>query len=143
MPSIRAFAVRRGRNLEELDRNLRVIYRGVGWQTVAALGLHYAARLLGAVEVFVILRVLGAPASPFQALFTSTGVTLFNTAFFIIPGQFGVMETAHIVMLKSMGFTAAMGLSLGVIRRIRKLITTALGLVLYAGHRSSAKEIDR
>ena len=137
VPSIRTFASLRERDLEELDRNMRVIYKGVGWQTVAALGLHYAARLLGAVEVFVILRVLGAHASPFQALFTSTGVTLFNTAFFIVPGQFGVMETAHVLMLQSMGFTAAMGLSLGVIRRVRKLATSAIGLVLYAGHKSA------
>jgi len=139
VPSIRTFVARRTGNLEELDRNLRVIYRGVGWQTVAALGLHYAARVLGAVEVFVILRVLGTHASPFQALFTSTGVTLFNTAFFVVPGQFGVMETAHIVMLRSMGFTAAMGLSLGVIRRIRKLVTSGLGLWLYAMHKSGPK----
>jgi 1L-myo-inositol 1-phosphate cytidylyltransferase len=138
VPSLRIFVVRRERALEELDRNLRVIYRGVGRQTVAALGLHYAARILGAVEVFVILRVLGTQASPFQALFTSTGVTLFNTAFFIVPGQFGVMETAHVLMLQSMGFTAAMGLSLGVIRRIRKLATSAIGLVLYAGHKSAS-----
>jgi 1L-myo-inositol 1-phosphate cytidylyltransferase len=142
-PSIRVFVARRERSLEELDGNLRIVYKGVGLQTVAALGLHYSARLLGVVEVFIILRVLGARASAFQALFTSAGVTLFNTAFFVVPGQFGVMETAHILMLKSLGFTAAMGLSLGIIRRIRKLATSALGLILYAGHKPArSKPVD-
>jgi 1L-myo-inositol 1-phosphate cytidylyltransferase len=136
VPSLRAFASRTERSLGELDSNLRLVYRGLRPQTAAALGLHYVARLLGAVEVFVILRVLGTPATPFQALFTSTGVTLFNTAFFVVPGQFGVMETAHVLMLQSLGFAAAIGLSLGVIRRVRKLVTSSIGLALYASHKT-------
>jgi 1L-myo-inositol 1-phosphate cytidylyltransferase len=139
VPSLRIFMARRRRDLEELDGNLRVVYQGLRPQTAAALGLHYVARLLGVAEVFIILRVLGTQVSPSQALFTSTGVTLFNTAFFVVPGQFGVMETAHILMLQSLGFTAAMGLSLGVIRRIRKLATSAIGLALYAGHKTPPK----
>jgi 1L-myo-inositol 1-phosphate cytidylyltransferase len=139
-PPLRMFAARRARSLGELDANLRLVYSGLKPQTLAALGLHYAARVLGVVEIFVILRVLGSPVSPFQALFTSTGVTLFNTAFFIVPGQFGVMETASILMLRSLGFAAAIGLSLGVIRRIRKLATSAIGLALYAGHKTPPRD---
>jgi 1L-myo-inositol 1-phosphate cytidylyltransferase len=138
VPPAARFAAKRRATLDELDANLRLIYRGLSPRTAAAVGLHYASRLLGAVEVFVILRVLGAAATPLQALFTSTYVTLVNTIFFLVPGQFGVMESAHVLALQSLGFGAAMGLSLGVIRRVRKLVTTAVGLALYAGHRSSA-----
>ena len=98
------------------------------------MALHYVSRLLGVVEVYVILRVLGADVSALQALFTSTGVTIINTAFFVVPGQFGVMESAHVLVLQSLGFPAALGLSIGVIRRIRKMATAAVGLVLYAVH---------
>ena len=101
-------------------------------RTAAAVALHYAARLVGVAEVYVILRVLGAHASALQALFTSTGVTIINTAFFIVPGQFGVAESAHALVLQSLGFPAALGLSLGVIRRIRKMATASVGLALYA-----------
>ena len=142
VPPVARFAAQRRESLEELDANLRLIYRGLSPRTAAAVGLHYASRLLGAVEVLVILRVLGAAATPLQALFTSTNVTLINTIFFIVPGQFGVMESAHVLALQSLGFSAAMGLSLGVIRRIRKLVTTAVGLLLYAGHRRSARQAD-
>jgi len=135
-PRLRGFIRRREDHLRDLDRNLRVVYVSLGPRTAAAAALHYASRLLGVVEVCVILRVLGAHASALQALFISTGVTIINTAFFVVPGQFGVMESAHVLVLQSLGFGAALGLSLGIIRRIRKLITTAVGLALYSGHRT-------
>jgi uncharacterized membrane protein YbhN (UPF0104 family) len=83
-------------------------------------------------EIYIILRVLGSQVSFVQAFFTATGVTLINTAFFVVPGNFGVMESAHILILQSLGFSAALGLSLGVIRRVRKLVTIAVGLALFA-----------
>jgi uncharacterized membrane protein YbhN (UPF0104 family) len=107
---------------------------------VAAVGLHFAARVLGAAEVYVIVRVLNAGVSALQSLFLSTGVTIINTAFFVVPGQFGVMETAHVLVLQSLGFPAALGLSIGVIRRIRKLVTSGLGLILYAAQKPGAPE---
>ncbi len=61
----------------------------------------------------------------------ATGVTIVNTAFFVVPGHFGVMESAHILIVRSLGFTAALGLSVGVIRRIRKLATIAVALFVF------------
>ncbi len=136
-PRVRGFVAKREHHIRELDANLHIVYESLSSRTAAAAVLHYVARLLGAVEVYIILRVLGAGASVLQSLFTQTGVTIINTAFFIVPGQFGVMESAHALVLQSLGFSAALGLSLGVIRRIRKMATAGVGLILYAGHTSS------
>jgi hypothetical protein len=59
--------------------------------------------------------MLGSQVSFIQAFFTATGVTIVNTAFFVVPGHFGVMESAHIL-----------------IRRIRKLATIAVALLVFA-----------
>jgi uncharacterized protein (TIRG00374 family) len=136
-PRVRGFIAKREGSIRELDDNLRIVYRCLSRRTAAAVALHYASRLVGVVEVYIILRVLGAHASALQALFTSTGVTIINTAFFIVPGQFGVAESAHALVLQSLGFPAALGLSLGVIRRIRKMATAAAGLALYAAQAPS------
>ncbi len=136
-PRVRRFIDKREGSIRALDDNLRIVYRCLSPRTAAAVALHYAARLVGVAEVYVILRVLGAHASAVQALFTSIGVTIINTAFFIVPGQFGVAESAHALVLQSLGFPAALGLSLGVIRRIRKMATATVGLVLYAVQRPS------
>jgi 1L-myo-inositol 1-phosphate cytidylyltransferase len=132
VPKVRRFAATRESQLKELDESLRIVYRNLKPGTALAAVLHYFARLLGVLEVFVILRVLGAPASLIQALFTATGVTIVNTAFFVVPGHFGVMESAHVLIVTSLGFTAALGLGVGVIRRIRKLATIAVALLVFA-----------
>ncbi len=142
-PRVRGFIAKREHHLRELDANLRVVYESLSPRTAAAVALHYGSRLLGVVEVYAILRVLGAEVSALQALFMSTGVTIINTAFFVVPGQFGVMESAHVLVLQSLGFPAALGLSLGVIRRIRKMATAAVGLVFYAVHMSSRSKPDK
>ncbi|HUT07864.1 MAG TPA: lysylphosphatidylglycerol synthase domain-containing protein [Candidatus Latescibacteria bacterium] len=131
-PKVRRFAAKREGQLKDLDESLRLVYMKLEPRTALAGVLHYFARLLGVFEVFVIFRVLGAPASFIQAFFTATGVTMINTAFFIVPGHFGVMESAHILIVRSLGFTAALGLSVGVIRRIRKLATIAVALFVFA-----------
>lgn len=132
IPRVRKFAAGREHHIRDLDENICTIYKHLDARTAAATALHFAARVLGAVEVYVIMRVLGAPLTPIQALFTSASVTIINTAFFIVPGQVGVQESAHMLVLQLLGFPAALGLSLGVIRRLRKLATSAVGLVLYA-----------
>lgn len=139
-PRVHRFIAKRERHLRELDANLRVVYESLSPRTVAAAALHYVGRLLGVAEVYVILKVLGAEVSALQALFASTGVTIINTAFFIVPGQFGVMESAHALVLQSLGFPAALGLSIGIIRRIRKMATAAVGLILYASERSAGSK---
>ena len=132
VPRIQGFIDKREGHIRDLDANLRIVYSNFNPKTVAAAALHYVGRLLGVAEVYVILRALDAHSSFIQALFTSTGVTIINTAFFFVPGHFGVTESAHVLILQSLGFSAALGLSLGVIRRIRKLATIAVGLVLFA-----------
>ena len=131
IPRVRRFIAKRESSIRMLDDNLRAVYRCLSARTAAAVALHYAARLVGVAEVYVILKVLGAHASAVQALFTSIGVTIINTVFFLVPGQFGVAESAHALVLQSLGFPAALGLSLGVIRRIRKIATAGVGLALY------------
>jgi uncharacterized protein (TIRG00374 family) len=139
-PRVGRFIAKREGSIRMLDDNLRAVYRCLSTRTAAAVALHYASRLVGVAEVYVILRVLGAHASAVQALFTSIGVTIINTVFFIVPGQFGVAESAHALVLQSLGFPAALGLSLGVIRRIRKIATAAVGLALYAAQTSPRSE---
>jgi 1L-myo-inositol 1-phosphate cytidylyltransferase len=139
IPRVRRLAAGREHHIRDLDENICTIYKHLDARTAAATALHFAARVLGAVEVYLVMAVLGAPLSPVQALFLSAGVTIINTAFFIVPGQVGVQESAHMLVLQLLGFPAALGLSLGVIRRVRKLATSAVGLVLYATRPSQGR----
>ncbi len=130
-PRVRKWVEARKEHLEALDENLRLLYRKGHLKTAAAIGLHFLGRLAGAAEVLIILRVLGAPVNLVQAVFIYSVIVIINTVFFILPGQWGVTESASLLLLEALGRPAAIGLSLGVIRRIRKLVFVGLAFGLY------------
>jgi glycosyltransferase 2 family protein len=130
-PKIRGWFTSRESHLKELDANLHMLYLKANWKILAAAGFHFLARVLGVIELLIILRVLGVPVGIIQSLFIYVIIVVVNTVFFILPGQWGISESAGMLILKGMGQTAAVGLSLGIIRRIRKIAFVALALVLF------------
>jgi len=140
IPKVRRWVLNREEQLRALDRNLRLLYARANLKTAAALGLHVLARLAGVVEVLIILRALGVSADFVQAWFISAVVIISNTIFFILPGQWGITESASMLVLKSLGHPAAIGLSLSVIRRIRKLAFVCLALVFFMSEKKGLPE---
>jgi uncharacterized protein (TIRG00374 family) len=131
IPKARRWVLNREEKLRALDANLRLLYARANLKTAAALGLHILARLAGVVEVLIILRILNVPADYVQAWFISAIIVISNTIFFILPGQWGIMESTSMLVLKSLGHPASIGLSLSVIRRIRKLAFVCLALAFF------------
>jgi uncharacterized membrane protein YbhN (UPF0104 family) len=131
IPKVRRWVLNREEQAKALDGNLQLLYARANLKTAAALGLHILARLTGVVEIWLILKVLGVPADYVQAWFIASVVVISNTIFFILPGQWGITESAGMLVLKSLGHPAAIGLTLSVIRRIRKLAFVCLALVFF------------
>lgn len=130
LPAARRWVLKREIKFLAMDESLGPLYTRSNHRALLPLAAHVAARCVGVVEIMVILAVLDAPMSFVQALFVATMVTSANTAFFLFPGQWGVAESAHVLVLQSMGYPPAVGLSLGLIRRIRKLMFVSVALVL-------------
>lgn len=130
-PKIQGWFTARESHLRDLDANLRMLYTKADWRILAAGGLHFLSRILGALELLIILKVLGVPVGIIQAQFIYVIIVVVNTVFSILPGQWGITESAGMLILKGMGQTAAVGLSLGVIRRLRKLAFVGLAIVLF------------
>jgi uncharacterized membrane protein YbhN (UPF0104 family) len=132
VPKIRGLAVKHEAQLLAIDQNLQILYTRSNTKAIPSLALQIVGRLVGVLEVIVIMAVLRAPLGFVQALFVCTVVTAGNSLFFVLPGQWGVMEGLHVLVLQSLGYPAAIGLSLSVIRRIRKLAIAGVGLILFA-----------
>ena len=135
LPKLRGWAEKHGTQLEAMDRNFRLLYTRSNKRAIPPLLLHVLARLVGASELMIIMAVLKSPVNYVQALFISTVLTAGNTAFFVLPGQWGVTEGLSILVLQSLGFPAAIGLSVSVIRRVRRLIMAGLALILFAAEK--------
>jgi hypothetical protein len=121
-----------------MDQSLGLLYTRSNYRALLPIAFHLLARCVTVLEIMTILAVLGAPVTYIQAQFIATIVTSANTAFFLFPGQWGVTESVHVLVLQSMGYPAAVGLSLGLIRRIRKLMFVGLALVLLELKKRSA-----
>lgn len=130
LPAARRWVLKRECKFQAMDESLGILYTRTNYRALLPVAFHVLARCFGALEVLVILMVLNAPVSFIQALFIATIVTLANTVFFLFPGQWGVTESVHVLVLQNMGYPPAIGLSLGLIRRIRKLMFVGLALVL-------------
>lgn len=130
IPALRRRLRKKEESLLILDENLRRLYQRSGSRIALATGLHFLARLVGVLEVLIVLRVLHQPVGFLGAWFISAAVTVANTIFFIVPGHWGVQEGMYVLVLKSMYFSGTVGLSLAVIRRIRRLFLLGLGLLL-------------
>jgi uncharacterized protein (TIRG00374 family) len=118
-------------DLRILEKNLQRFYTaGAGGMLTVAL-LHLSARFLGALEVWLIARVLGTPITLPETLFVSTAVTIGNTLFFIFPGTVGIYEGMHHLAMGSLGLYGPTGFSMGVLRRIRRMVFAAAGMLLY------------
>lgn len=127
--------------LQELDANLRYLYTKSSGRLIAAGLLHFLGRIMGAVEVWLILQVLEIPLGFVDAVFIAAMVTVVNTIFFLMPGQWGVSEGAHALLLQSLGFHPGLGLSIGIIRRLRRLVFVGLGLIFFQMEKTGKNKI--
>ena len=96
----------------------------------AVLGVNFAAHFLSVVEVYSILKRFGLPAGMPTAFIIESLTKVINVAFIMIPGNLGVYEGGASVIFRVLGFAAATGVALAIVRRGAILFSTAIGLLL-------------
>ncbi len=131
IPPLRKYLERRTNKIQLLDEDIKKSYLQNPRIILQGSLLHLSARVLGVFEIWLILWLLETDLHFVESVFISSLTNIANTAFFIIPGQWGVAEGAQFFLIKFIGGSKVIGLSLGVIRRIRRLIFTGLGLITF------------
>jgi hypothetical protein len=99
---------------------------------LAVLGIEFATNFTGVGEAYIILKVTAAHTSLFAAYLAESASRAVQFAFSFIPFGLGVQEGVAAATLGALGYRATEGVSLAIIRKIRTLFWTALGLVLAA-----------
>jgi Lysylphosphatidylglycerol synthase TM region len=94
----------------------------------------------GVIEAWVILSLTVHRTSLFAAFMVETVNRIVNLFFAFVPMRIGVDEGGAALVLRIVGFSAAEGVSLAVIRKIRTLFWVALGLVLVSHYSMSLKK---
>jgi putative ABC transport system permease protein len=100
---------------------------GVFFGMIACNLLGHAASVL---EVYLTLRMLGYQPSVAQAYIIESLTKVINFVFAFVPGTIGVYEGGTGVILKSLGFTTATGVTLGLVRKAGTIVWTSIGLLI-------------
>ena len=140
----------------------RLAERGGGWDRLGTLsGLHDAvvvlyqqpqrifqsaayhllAWVLGGLETYVALKILGVAAGVREAIVIEALGHAARAAGFLIPGALGVQEGGYLLVCAMFGIAPQDALALSLIRRARELILGLPGLFLW--HRMEAQGPSR
>jgi putative membrane protein len=96
---------------------------------LAAAAIHMAVWLFGALEVWVILTFLGAPANYPEALVIESLMQAIRGAAFAIPGALGAQEGGLIAICAIFGLPAQAAIAMSLIKRVPDFVFGAPSLV--------------
>ena len=85
---------------------------------------------LGAIEVYVVMRLLGVPVSFFEAYIIESVAQMVRMGTFFIPMSIGAQEGALLLIVNTITGSGSAGLALGIIRRLREFIWIAFGFLI-------------
>ena len=94
------------------------------------IGCDLLAHVSGAVEVYVTLRMLGYVPHVGQAYIIESLTKVINFIFAFVPGTIGVYEGGTGVVLKTLGYATAIGVTLGLVRKAGTVFWTSIGLLI-------------
>ena len=125
---------------KRLDRALGIIgdvedrlvsfYIGARRRFATALCLQFTNWMLGAVEIYVVLDLLGHPVSFTDAWLIEGTVVLVRSAFFLVPASMGTQEAAFLIVCGAITGSPGLALAVALIRRGRELFWISLGLLI-------------
>lgn len=110
-----------------IDDNISSFYRQHRSRFGCVMAFHACGWMLGACETWVILHGLGEGVD-FQVAFLITSLAvIINSLFFFMPSNIGVLEGGQVFLFLTLGLDPAVGLSLGIVKRMRKIFWISLG----------------
>jgi hypothetical protein len=115
--------------VREVETTLYSFYETRRGAFAGIFGLNIAAHATNILELYYILSLFEQPVT-LPGCFVMEAVTkMVNFAFFFVPTQAGVYESAHALIIGALGMSASAGLALGVVRKLRAFFWAAYGLV--------------
>ncbi len=132
----------REEKLRSLDRAILGFYRHKRPAFYASTGLFFLGWLAEALEVYVILHVLGGPAVALSAISIAALSVFIKSSTFFIPGSLGTQDGGNLLLLEAFGYSDVTGITFALVRRFRELVWIGIGLLCLAilGKKSPAKE---
>ncbi|MFA5028082.1 MAG: flippase-like domain-containing protein [Candidatus Methylomirabilota bacterium] len=128
-------------DLKDVDRLLHDFYENRLQDFSICCGFHLLGWVVGSLEVYVVLRMLGQPVDFTTAFAIEALSGVAKLAALFIPGSLGVQEGGQVLIFVAFGLTAPLAMTFGILRRCRELLWVGFGLAVIA--RRQALELVR
>ena len=116
--------------IREIDGHLLEFYSRNHGRFGVALGLALSNWLLGVVEIYVVMRLIGYPLEFSDCWVIEAMAQLVRAGTFFIPGSIGAQEGIFMLMGNMIAGNPALGVAISVVRRIREIIWIVMGLII-------------
>jgi uncharacterized membrane protein YbhN (UPF0104 family) len=124
------FFERNHEKLTEIDQQIAALHNQNPRTFVSAVMLELVCRIVSALEIFFILLVIMPNVNYLQCILVLAFTSLFANMLFFMPLQLGGREGGFLMSTGGLGMTAAAGIFVALLVRLRELIWTAIGLTL-------------
>ena len=115
---------------DRLDAAIHDLYRQPG-RLARGAAWRMASWLIGTIEVWWALLLLGHPVSIAEAIAIQSLAMAARSAAFLIPGGLGVQEGGFVAVGLLLGVPAETGLALALVRRVREVLFGLPGLLFW------------
>ncbi len=122
--------LKRRHHIHHLESKVYDFYKHHPAAFFAMIACNLLAHVSSVVEVYVTLHMLGYDARVAQAYVIESLTKVINFAFAFVPGTIGVYEGGTEVILRALGFAAATGVALALVRKAGIVFWTTIGLLV-------------
>ena len=139
------FLVRKRENILTVENNVFHFYHDRRADFFKVFAISLSVHLVSVAEVYAVLTFLDEKAYVSTAFIIESLTKVINATFSFIPGTIGVYEGGNGLILKTLGYTTAVGVALGLVRRGAILFSVFVGMsiLLWRGAERSAKHIAK
>jgi putative ABC transport system permease protein len=126
------FVTSRRNHISDLESHVYDFYSHRPGSFLAMIGFNLLAHASSVVEVYITLRMLGYTPFVHAAYVIESLTKVINFAFGFVPATIGVYEGGTEIILQTLGFAAATGVTLALVRKAGTLFWTVIGLFILA-----------
>jgi putative ABC transport system permease protein len=94
------------------------------------IALDLVSHVTSVFEVYITLQMLGFVPRVGAAYIIESLIKVINFAFAFVPGTIGVYETGSGIILRTLGYTTAIGVALAIVRKAAIIFWTVIGVLI-------------
>lgn len=145
------FIVAHAEMLAEIDRQISDLHRQDRKAFYTSLILEYLSRVVQSSEVFFMLLLFGIDSGGgidgfiltyLHSMLILAFTSLFANVMGFLPMQLGVQEGGFVISIAALGMSAAVGMFVSIICRLREIIWILVGILLMKIHAGN-NDVDR